>query len=411
MQYLSIPVLVTVASSLLITTTLSHVYFEERFEDGSKWEKRWKVPSKYSKGSLGKFVLSHGKWFADEKINYGLQTSEDARFYALSTKFTPFTNKDKPLVIQFTIKHEQSIDCGGGYIKILPSDTDQSTFNGESPYLIMFGPDHCGNKHHVHVIVNYDGKNHLIKKHIPAPSDDLTHIYTLAIRPDQTYSVFVDGEESAKGSLTEDWSFLPPKTIPDPSAKKPADWVEEREIDDPEDKQPEDWDENQPRQIPDDSATQPADWDEEMDGKWVRPMIDNPKWKPTWTPKKIKNPAYKGPWAAPQIDNPDYRTDSNIYKFDNIGGVGIDIWQVKSGSIFDNILLTDSLEYAEKVAKKVYKDLKEKEVKARDAWVAANTPKTEGAVEKQATDVKKESVNPAKNEGEKDVEDDLDDEL
>lgn len=376
MQFLSLSAL-TVLAVTVVSSALGHVYFEERFDDGSKWETRWKVPSKYEKGSLGQFKLSHGKWFADEKINYGLQTTEDARFYALSTKFTPFTNKGKPLILQLSVKHEQSIDCGGGYIKLLPADTDQSTFNGDSPYYIMFGPDHCGNKHHVHVIVNYQGKNHLIKKHISAPSDDLTHIYTLVIRPDQTYSVYVDGEEEAKGSLTEDWSFLPPKTIPDPSAKKPADWVDEKEIEDPEDKKPEDWDENQPREIPDESAVKPADWDDDMDGKWVRPMIDNPKWKPVWAPKKIKNPAYKGPWAAPQIENPEYRTDDSIYKFDKIGGVGIDIWQVKSGTIFDNILVTYSLEYAEKVAKQVYKELKDKEVKARDEWVAANAPKVE----------------------------------
>lgn len=36
-------------------------------------------------------------WFLN---TLGLQTSQDARFYALSNKFTPFSNKDKPLVIQ-----------------------------------------------------------------------------------------------------------------------------------------------------------------------------------------------------------------------------------------------------------------------------------------------------------------------
>merc|ERR1712107_803911 len=49
-----------------------------------------------------------------------------------------------------------------------------------------------------------------------------------------------------------------------------------------------------------------------------------------------------GPWVQPQIDNPDYKIDNEIYKF-NHGGVGIEIWQVKAGSIFDNILVTDSV--------------------------------------------------------------------
>ena len=48
----------------------------------------------------------------------GIQTSENAHFYATSAKFDSFSNRDKTLVIQFTVKHEQKIDCGGGYIKV-----------------------------------------------------------------------------------------------------------------------------------------------------------------------------------------------------------------------------------------------------------------------------------------------------
>lgn len=69
----------------------------------------------------------------------GLQTSQDAHFYALSSRFEDFSNKDQSLVIQFTVKHEQSIDCGGGYIKLFPSDLKQEDMNGDSVYNIMFG--------------------------------------------------------------------------------------------------------------------------------------------------------------------------------------------------------------------------------------------------------------------------------
>lgn len=69
----------------------------------------------------------------------GLQTSEDARFYGLSARFDKFSNAGKTLVVQFTVKHEQNIDCGGGYIKLFPSDLDQTDMHGESPYNIMFG--------------------------------------------------------------------------------------------------------------------------------------------------------------------------------------------------------------------------------------------------------------------------------
>lgn len=48
----------------------------------------------------------------------GIQTSTDARFYHASATFDEFSNEDKTLVLQFTVKHEQNIDCGGGYIKV-----------------------------------------------------------------------------------------------------------------------------------------------------------------------------------------------------------------------------------------------------------------------------------------------------
>lgn len=35
----------------------------------------------------------------------------------------------KDLVLQFSVKHEQDIDCGGGYLKLLPS-VDAAKFTG-----------------------------------------------------------------------------------------------------------------------------------------------------------------------------------------------------------------------------------------------------------------------------------------
>jgi calreticulin len=69
----------------------------------------------------------------------GIQTSQDAKFYALSSKFDKFSNEGKDLVIQFTVKHEQNIDCGGGYVKVFGSDLKQTDMHGDSPYNIMFG--------------------------------------------------------------------------------------------------------------------------------------------------------------------------------------------------------------------------------------------------------------------------------
>ena len=37
------------------------------------------------------------------------------------------------------MKHEQNIDCGGGYAKIFPCEFDGKDMHGETPYNIMFG--------------------------------------------------------------------------------------------------------------------------------------------------------------------------------------------------------------------------------------------------------------------------------
>jgi calreticulin len=57
----------------------------------------------------------------------------------------------------------------------------------------------------------------------------------------------------------------------------------------------------------------------------------------------IDNPAYKGPWVHPTIPNPDFVEDPQLHVH-KIGGVGIEIWQVKSGTMYDNIFVGTSIE-------------------------------------------------------------------
>merc|ERR1719238_1446115 len=66
------------------------------------------------------------------------------------------------------------------------------------------------------------------------------------------------------------------------------------------------------------------------------------------------------------IDNPKYVADDNLYKYEKFGTVGIDIWQVKSGTIFDNILMTDDVDYAKAHAEKTWKAQKDGEKAAKE---------------------------------------------
>ncbi|TRY75437.1 hypothetical protein TCAL_09500 [Tigriopus californicus] len=378
----------------LLSLASAEIFFEERF-DKANWEDNW-VQSTHKGDEAGKFVLTAGKFYGDAEKDKGIQTSQDAKFYALSTEFKPFSNKDKPLVVQFTVKHEQNIDCGGGYAKVFDCSLDQKDMHGDSEYKIMFGPDICGpGTKKVHVIFNYKGQNYLIKKEIRCKDDVFTHLYTLIVNPDGSYEVLIDNEKAESGKLEEDWDFLPPKEIKDPEASKPEDWDEREKIDDPEDSKPEDWE--QPEHIPDPDATKPEDWDDEMDGEWEPPMIDNPEFKGEWKPRQIDNPEYKGKWIHPMIPNPEYNADEakSLGKFDEICKLGFDLWQVKSGTIFDNILITDDPAKAKEVGEELWGKTKDAEKKMKD---------------EQDEEEKKKAEEEAKNsEPEEDDDEDLDD--
>merc|ERR1739842_101637 len=152
------------------------------------------------------------------------------------------------------------------------------------------------------------------------------------------------------GSLKEDWEILKPKEISDPNDKKPSDWVDTSMMDDPEDKKPDDWVEE--KRIVDSEAKKPDDWDDEEDGEWEAPMKDNPAYKGDWNGKRISNPAYKGFGEAKKSANPEYEDDDAIYKFEDFGFIGFDLWQVKGGTIFDNVIITDDKAEADSFAAK-----------------------------------------------------------
>ncbi|PPD83374.1 hypothetical protein GOBAR_DD19698 [Gossypium barbadense] len=328
------PIFLSVIFVSLLAIASAKVFFEERFDEG--WESRWvKSDWKKDENMAGEWNYTSGKWNGDPN-DKGIQTSEDYRFYAISAEFPEVNNKDKTLVFQFSVKHEQKLDCGGGYMKLLSGDIDQKKFGGETPYSIMFGPDICGySTKKVHAILTYNGTNHLIKKEVPCETDQLTHVYTFILRPDATYSILVDNVEKQTGSLYTDWDLLPPKKIKDPEAKKPEDWDDKEYIPDPEDKKPE----------------------------------------------KIKNPNYKGKWKAPMIDNPDFKDDPDLYVFPSLKYVGIELWQVKSGTMFDNILVADDVEYAKKLAEETWGKQKDE---SKDEPVDSDSDSSKDSAEEDA---------------------------
>lgn len=389
-------------------TKLKAPFLEQFTED---WEKRWK-PShakKDTKGSEEEWTYV-GEWSVEEPIVYkgmegdkGLVVKNAAAHHAISAKFPKKIDpKGKPLVVQYEVKLQGGLECGGAYMKLL-RDTKalhQEEFSNTTPYVIMFGPDKCGHTNKVHFIFNHKNPKtgEYEEKHLTSPPTarivKTTELYTLIVHPNNTYTIQQNGEQIKTGSLLEDFSpaVNPPKEIDDPKDKKPDDWVDEARIADPDAKKPEDWDEDAPYEIADEEATmpedwladeplsipdpeaqKPEDWDDEEDGDWIPPTVPNPKctdasgcgpwvkpmkknpdYKGKWTAPYIDNPAYKGVWAPRKIKNPDYFEDKTPANFEPMGAIGFEIWTMQNNILFDNIYIGHSVEDARKFAEETF---------------------------------------------------------
>lgn len=318
-----------------------------------------------------------------------LYMTQASKYYGLSTQFDqPLVLTDKTLVLQYEVRLQDGLNCGGAYMKLFGKDNySPDALCNETRYVIMFGPDKCGSTNKVHFIFRHKNpKNGVVEeKHMKdAPSiksDKLTHLYTLIVRPDNTFEILIDAESVKQGNLLEDFSpsVNPPKEIDDPTDKKPEDWVDDEMMDDPNAVKPDDWDETQPefvkdpakleppegwlvdepKFINDPEAKKPEDWEDDIHGEWEAPTIPNPKcesapgcgeyeppliknelYKGKWVPPKIKNPAYKGVWKPRQIPNPDYFEDQHPHNFPDLVGAGFELWMVDKDIGYANVLIT-----------------------------------------------------------------------
>ncbi|KAL8617206.1 hypothetical protein ACOMHN_014376 [Nucella lapillus] len=410
------------------------VFFHEPFDSKESFAKRWMLSQAKKEGAEDSIAKYDGKWeVAEPKSNpidgdFGLIMKSKAKHHAVACELDkPFEFKGKPLVVQYEVRFQNGLDCGGAYIKLLSKDPNVNlkAFNDKSPYTIMFGPDKCGMDNKLHFIFRHKSPKtgKIEEKHARKPTaniesyftDRKTHLYTLVVNPDQTFEMRIDNGVITKGSLLEDFvpPVNPPKRIQDPDDKKPEDWDDREKIPDPDATKPDDWDEDEPamivdpdatkpegwldeepRLVPDPEATKPNDWDDEMDGEWEAPLIDNvkckeapgcgkwdpptinnPKWRGQWKPALIDNPNYKGVWNARMMDNPDYFDDDNPYMMIPIGALGLELWSMSDDILFDNFLITDDLEVAGEFAAASW------EIKSNEERAASSA----GRVRKMAT--------------------------
>lgn len=324
------------------------IWFKEDFNDDS-WRDRWVISDMGGGKAIGKLNHTAGSYYGNIR-DKGMKTAENNRFYALSAEFEePFTNRNSDLIIQMSAKNEHDMLCGGMYIKLFGKDQfDQHHFSDNTPYQIMFGPDICGaNNSQTHAIFYYERKlsyMHHVEK-LQVKHDKLTHLYTLWIRSDNSYEFFIDKNSKSTGNIDRGWGFHEPREIPDPHSSKPDDWVEDALIVDSTDVKPEGWDDT-PFEIPDPNAVEPVSWNAAEKGPWEPPSIPNPDYFGKWQPRWIENPDYKGEWQQPMIPNPKFiEEDAEAYiRCLECSYVGFDLWQQTAGTIFDDIMISDSFD-------------------------------------------------------------------
>lgn len=293
------------------------VYFAEHFDDASSFDKKW-VKSKAKKEGISDDIAKYdGEWSLEAPQrdaltgDLGLVLKSKVKHSAIASRLSkPFVFDAKPLIVQYEVLLQDGQECGGAYLKLLSEIRDLGEFHDKTPYSIMFGPDKCGNDLKLHFIFKHRNplNGTVEEKHCKKPkerleeyfSDKLPHLYTLILKPDNTFEISVDRKIVNSGSLLEDFAppVNPPAEIDDPADRKPDDWDEREKIPDPGAAKPDDWDEDAPAQIvdesarmpdgwletepahvPDADAVKPADWDSEMDGEWEPPLVENPKCK------------------------------------------------------------------------------------------------------------------------------------
>ena len=134
--------------ALLLPLTQSS--FIERFESLDNW-----ITSNAQKGEAEAYT---GLWELEAALenalsgDKGLVVKSAAHHSAISAIFKePLDPTGKPLVIQYDVKFQKGLECGGAYMKLLRYDPEfkSSLFDDQTPYTIMFGPDKCGDTNKV----------------------------------------------------------------------------------------------------------------------------------------------------------------------------------------------------------------------------------------------------------------------
>lgn len=352
------------------------VLYWENFSDPFVW-KRWTRSRALGFEGLWANDLSYPP--SPRRKERGMVITQKQKSHIVSTKLpAPIYHMNETIVIQYEVRAQLIYHCFRALLRVHTTDFDPFKQTNSTHGTIEFGPVHNNKKTKalLNFYVNSEDDKHKIEKFIKVPFDEIPHLFTLIIRPDNTFEYMIDTMSFLNGTFTDSFKIpiVEPKMIDDPTDKKPENWEDNEFIPDLKAKKPVDWNEsepelipdprrssppigwyeNEPEMIPDPKDKKPSEYSEFMFGpykprmiknpkcqigcgKWVQPMIKNPKYKGKWTPPLIKNPKYKGEWKPRKIANPKYTHDYN-YSLPGITGFSFNIW-----SLYHDVLVTNLL--------------------------------------------------------------------
>lgn len=126
--------------------------FAETFDfdelDGSRWFKS--LHEKYANQE----ILLHDMTSQASltKNDRCLVLNKPARHYGLAVLLSEPLKVDesknrKEIIVQYEVKLQNGLDCGGAYVKLLRQEEGTqnfSNFSDSTPFVLMFGPDKCG---------------------------------------------------------------------------------------------------------------------------------------------------------------------------------------------------------------------------------------------------------------------------
>ncbi|QHS71385.1 calnexin [Saccharomyces paradoxus] len=318
------------------------------------------------------------------------------------------------LVVQYEIKLDNSLTCGGAFIKLVSGFMNVGALENYVPdgkgVELVFGPDYCAPEtnsvqfaiNKVHKITHKPKLRYLQETPLSKLTDtSQSHLYTLIIdESTQSFQILIDGKTVMAREHIEDKknvSFEPPITpplmIPDVSVAKPHDWDDRIRIADPEVVKPSDWDEEEPLMIPDPKDTEPLEWDSSISeyildpdaekpswwqepehgewiplmiknplctakhgcGQWIPRLIKNPKYKGSWEPTEVINPNYMGEWHSPETENPLYYEERQPLRIENeISGVILEFWSGSPNMLISNIYVGKNVTEAQIIGNKTW---------------------------------------------------------